>query len=202
LQINPLYYRISNLAKGFIINMNMKYTFALILKAFFIIFLFSGCVNNLSKEGLVLKVSEYELSQSFKESFPFEKNLVFGSLILNKPTIKMHKVKNRVKVGINLGLKTLFTNPIKGSFIISGEPEFRKDVSSIYLKNIKIENFHFGKLKMSEQFSNTFIVTMEPLVNKIFKKYPVYKVPEDSILGSFIKDIKIGNSKLLVTYGI
>jgi hypothetical protein len=43
---------------------------------------------------------------------------------------------------------------------------------------------------------------MEPLINKIFKEYPLYKVPEDSILGSFIKDIKIGDSKLLVTYGI
>lgn len=182
--------------------MNKNYATALILKAFLIVLLFSGCVHNVSKEGLVLQVTEYELSQSFRKSFPFEKDLVFGSLILNKPTITMHKTKNRVKVGITLGLKTLFTNPIKGAFVISGEPEFRKDVSSIYLKNVKLENFHFGKLKMSDQFTNTFLVTMTPLINKIFNQYPIYTVPEDSILGSFIKDIKIGNSKLLVTYGI
>jgi hypothetical protein len=182
--------------------MNIKYTATLILNTFLLVLLLSGCVGNLSKDGLVLRVSEYELSQSFEESFPFEKDLVFGSLILHKPTIKMHKTKNSVKVNIVLGLKTLFTNPIKGSFIINGEPEFRKDIASIYLKNVKIENFHFGKLKMSEQFSKTLIITMEPLINKIFKEYPLYKVPEDSILGSFIKDIKIGDSKLLVTYGI
>ncbi len=182
--------------------MNNKSTFTLILNTILLVFLFSGCVGNLSKDGLVLRVSEYELSQSFEKSFPFEKSLVFGSLILHKPTIKMHKIKNSVKVSISLGLKTLFTNPIKGSFTINGEPEFRKDHASIYLKNVKIENFHFGKLEMSEQFSKTLITTMEPLVNKIFKQYPIYNVPKDSILGSFIKDIKIGNSKLLVTYGI
>jgi hypothetical protein len=49
----------------------------------------------------------------------------------------MGKEKNRINAGINLGLKTVFSNAINGYFSISGEPLFNKKDSSIYLKKCK-----------------------------------------------------------------
>lgn len=55
---------------------------------------------------------------------------------------------------------------------------------------------------MSEDFTQNFRVSIEPIINEIFKKYPIYKIPDDAILGSFIKEMKINDSNLLVTYGL
>lgn len=174
----------------------------IIILTFFILLLFTGCVSNTNKQGIVIKVNEHQLSKSFKESFPYEKDFMFGAIKLDNPIIKMHKTENRIKAGVSLGLKTVFTNSIKGSFLISGEPKFNKDQSTIFLTNVRLEDFNFGKLKMSDDFTENFKVSIEPIINEIFKKYPIYTIPDDAILGSFIKDVRVGESNLLVTYGL
>jgi len=176
------------------------------LKRFAIVVVFSifftGCVQEVNKEGVTLGISGNQLTDSFKDSFPFEKNFVFGDLALKKPSIQMPKESNRINASIELGLKTLFTNAIRGNFTISGEPKFNQKDSSIYLQNLQLESFDFGRLKISDEFANTFRGAVRPMVNEIFKNYPIYKIPKDSFQGKFVKNIKVENSKLLVTYGL
>ncbi len=174
----------------------------LLLSLLFLIFFTTGCIHQINKQGLILSLSESQLSNSFNESFPFKKDFVFGDLSLTNPNIKMYNSKNRLQASIDLGLKTVFTGAIRGSFSISGEPLFNKKTSSIHLQNVHLENFNFGRLKISDDFSNTFKNALQVMINEIFKKYPIYKIPKESIQGRFVKDIKIADSKLLVTYGI
>lgn len=174
----------------------------IIFLIFFTLILLTGCVSNANKQGVVVKINEHQLSKSFKKSFPYEKDFMFGAIKLDNPIIKMHKTENRIKAGVSLGLKTVFTNSIKGSFLISGEPKFNKHQSTIFLTNVKLEDFNFGKLEMSDDFIKNFKTSIEPIINEIFKKYPIYKIPDDAILGSFIKDVRINESNLLVTYGL
>lgn len=164
--------------------------------------LLSGCIHQLGKDGLTLSISEKQLSDSFDESLPYKKDFVFGNISIDNPKIKLLKKSNRVQAGIDFGLKTVFTSALQGKFKISGEAVYNKEKAAIFLHNIKLENFAFNQLKISDDFSKTFYLALEPMINEVLKLYPIYKVPKDSIHGSFVKDIKVENSKLLVTYGI
>ena len=176
--------------------------FKSILFLFIFSFLFTGCIHQLDKQGLTLSLSETQLSQSFENSFPLKKDFVFGSISIDSPKIAIPKDSKRIKAGIDLDFKTMFTQKIAGKFSISGEPLFDKQSKAIFLQNVKIENLKFANLKLGDAFSKTFLSSLNPMVNQIFKKYPIYKIPNESFQGSFVKDIKIEDSKLLITYGI
>ena len=166
-----------------------------------LLFLFTGCVHQIDKKGLTLSLSESELTSSFEDSFPINKDFIFGSIKIDNPKIDIPKASKKIKAGINLEFATMFTETQYGSFLISGEPYFNKEEASIYLQNVHIENFRFAELKLGDTFSKTFLKSLEPMVNQLFKKYPIYKIPEDSFHGAFVKDIQIKEEKLLVTYG-
>ena len=167
-----------------------------------IVLFLSACNQSLNKEGITLNITEEKLNESFKESFPFKKDFNFGNLSLKNPKIKMHKELNRIQADLDFGLKTIFTGTIKGAFSISGEPLFKQENSSIYLKNVILEDFNFGRLKISDEFSTTFKTALQDMINEVLKTYPIYRISKDSIQGSFVKSIKINDSKLLITYGI
>lgn len=168
----------------------------------FVSFYLTACSPQVKKEGIVLGIHENKISEMSTKSFPFEKEFSLGKLNLKKPTIKMDKQKNKIQTSVELGLKTIFTGEIKGSFTILAEPIYNKNDSSIYLQNIVLKDFNFGRLKISDEFSSTFKKELSPFINYIFKNYPIYTIPNDSIKGKFVKDIKVGENKLLVTYGI
>lgn len=171
---------------------------------FFIIssFLFTGCLPQVNKDGLTVSLNSKQLSASFDDSFPQKKDFVFGTILIEEPIITIPKNSQRIMASINLDFKTMFTQKIVGDFIISGEPLFDKKSSSIFLKNVKIENLKFTKLKLGDAFSKTFLTSLSPMVNSVFEQYPIYKIPENSFQGRFVKNINIEDSRLLITYGI
>lgn len=173
-----------------------------IILSIFIILTFTSCVHNINSKGLTLSVTDSELTQSFNDSFPIKKDFIFGSIQVENPKIDIFKDSQRVTSSINLNFSTLFTNTQKGNFTISGEPYFNKEESSIHLQDVRIERFEFAKLRLGKKFDETFLKTLSPMVDRLFQKIPIYKIPKDSFNGNFIKDIKIGDSKLLITYGI
>lgn len=177
---------------------NIKYIFSSI----FLIFLFTGCIHQIDKQGLTLSITGNELSQSFDDSFPINKDFIFGNIKIDNPRIKIPKNSKRINAGINLDFTTMFTKTQYGNFSISGEPYFNKKEASIYLQNVTIDKFKFAELKFGDTFTKTFLKSLEPMINQLFKKYPIYKIPKDSFQGSFVKDIQVKDSKLQVTYGL
>ena len=165
-------------------------------------FIFTGCLHQLNKEGLTVSLNSEQLSESFDDSFPQKKDFVFGSIVIEEPIITIPENSKRITASINLDFQTMFTQEIVGDFTISGEPLFNKESASIFLQNVKVENLRFTKLKLGDDFSKTFLSSLSPMMNEIFKQYPIYTIPEDSFQGRFIKDVKIEDSKLLITYGI
>lgn len=176
--------------------------FYIVVTTLFLSIFFTGCIHNLDRDGLTLSITEKELSKSFDESLPYKKNFVFGDISIDNPRVKLYEDSNRLQAGMNFGLKTLFTSALQGKFLISGEPIYNKEKGAIFLQNVKVENFAFNQLKISDQFSETFYSALEPMINEALKLYPIYTVPKDSIQGSFVKKIKVEKKKLLVTYGI
>ncbi len=172
--------------------------FLTLLFSFFI----SGCIHQLDKKGLTLSISQSQLNDSFENSFPIKKDFIFGSITVNQPKIDILENSNRINVHINLDFLALSTEAQYGNFSISGEPHFNKEKSSIYLKNITIDRCKFKKLRLEKELNKIFLSFLDPMVNKLFENFPIYKIPKNSIQGSFVQDIKIEDSKLLITYGI
>jgi hypothetical protein len=164
--------------------------------------LFTGCIHQIDKQGLTLSITPSQLSKSFNDSFPIKKDLVFGTISINSPKIDIKENSNRLDAGINLNLSTLFTKTQNGKILISGEPYFNKEETSIYLQNVKIEEFSFAEMKLGNTFSKTFLTSLQPMINEMFKKFPIYRIPEESFQGSFVKNISIEDKKLLITYGL
>lgn len=177
----------------------------LLKKLFFssiFIILFTGCIHSVNKQGLVMSISETTLSTSFKKKFPIKKDFFIGNLSINNPKVELPKNSQKIKIGIDLSLSTLFTPAQEGSFFISGVPMFKKENRSIYLKDIKIEEIKYAQIKLNNSATKNFLTIFEPMINEVFKNYPVYTISKDSFQGTFVKNLKIEDSQLLVTYGL
>jgi hypothetical protein len=57
-------------------------------------------------------------------------------------------------------------------------------------------------MEIDKNFVNTIITNTKPVIDNIFNNIPIYKVDKSSFKGSFINDIKIEDSELLVTFGL
>lgn len=166
-----------------------------------LVILFTGCIKKLDTDGLTLKIDESELNSASKD-FPIEKSFLIAKVVLDKPNIYIKKNTNKIEASLDLSLSAIFIPKTKGTLTISGNPYFNKKDSSIYLKDVSIENLNFENSKMSRNFSISVLSSMEPIVDELFKKFPVYKIDKNSFKGSFVKDMKIENSEILVTFGL
>ena len=153
-----------------------------------LILLFSGCIKKLDSDGLTLKIEESELNKSSKD-FPMKKDFIFANIQIEKPHIFINN-KDRINANINLNLSTIFIPSTNGVFTLSGNPYFDKEKSAIFLKDIH------------RNFTNMLVSNMKPVLDNIFTNIPIYEIDKSSFKGSFVKDIKIENSELLVTFGL
>lgn len=166
----------------------------------FLIFL-AGCIKKLDGDGLTFKIDESELNKSSKE-FPIKKDFIFANVELGKPNIFIKKGTNRLNATIDMNLSAIFIPQANSSIAVSGIPFFNKTNSSIYLKDIQIEKFDLSNLDINREFTNLIITNMKPVIDNIFTNIPIYEIDKSSFKGSFVKDIKIEDSELLVTFGL
>ena len=168
------------------------------LVIFILVFTFSGCIKKFDGDGLTLKIEESELNSSFRD-FPMERNFVFANVNINQPNLKI--TNDRLNALVDVDFSAIFIPKDKGIFELSGVPYFDKEKSAIFLRDVKIENIKFANIALDKNFTNLFVSNMNPVFNNIFTTMPIYKIDKTSFKGSFVKDVKIENSELLVTFG-
>jgi hypothetical protein len=171
-----------------------------LLLALLLVFL-TGCIKKLDTDGLTLKIDESELNKSSKE-FPIKKNFVFANIQLEKPSIFIKEGTNRINAKIDISLSTVFMPSSSGTFALSGKPYFDKEKKAIFLEDVNIEELEFSNLDLSKNFTNMIMSNMKPVIDNIFTNIPIYEIDKSSFKGSFVKDVKIENSELLVTFGL
>ena len=169
------------------------------LVIFILVFTFSGCIKKFDGDGLTLKIEESELNSSFRD-FPMERNFVFANVNINQPNLKI--TNDRLNALVDVNFSAIFIPKDKGIFELSGVPYFDKEKSAIFLRDVKIENIKFANIALDKNFTNLFVSNMNPVFNNIFTTMPIYKIDETSFKGSFVKDVKIVDSELLVTFGL
>lgn len=177
------------------------YKKAHILFVLFALVLFTGCVRNIDSDGLTLKLDESKLNSSTSEKFPIEKSFVIANVEIDKPNIFI-KDEDRISASLDMVLNMVFLPSSKGSIEISGKPYFNKEKSAIFLKHVEVDELNFTNKEVSNIINKSLFSSLKPLVDEIFKTMPIYTIPKNSFRGSFVKDIKVQNKELLVTFGL
>lgn len=163
--------------------------------------LFTGCVKSLNTDGLTLKLDERELTSSVSEKFPIEKSFVVANIEVDKPNIYI-KEDDKISASLDMILNAILMPTTKGSIKVSGKPYFDKEESAIFLKHVEVEELDFSNKDITQVVNKTLLSSIKPLVDEIFKTIPIYKIPKNSFRGSFVRDIKVENKELLVTFGL
>ena len=171
-----------------------------LLTILFAFVFFSGCIKKLDSDGLTLKIQENELN-NFSQEFPINQDFVFANIQLQKPHIYVKKNTNRLAATINMNFATIFIPSSNGTFALTGTPYFDKENSAIFLKDIQIEELKLTNVAIDKNFVNALIINTKPIIDNVFNTIPIYKIDKSSFKGSFINDIKIEDSELLVTFG-
>lgn len=162
--------------------------------------LFSGCINNIGKDGLTLNISPNELNMQ-TNVFPIEKDFTLANITINKPSLGINQT-NQITAIVDLDLKAIFMPDTTATLDIAGQPYFNKEKKALFLKNISINDITFQSNQISQTFSSELITTLNPLIDELFLNVPIYKIKDDSFKANLVKDVKVENSELLVTFGL
>jgi hypothetical protein len=165
-----------------------------------LILLFTGCIKKFDTDGLTLKIDESELNKPSKH-FPINQNFVFANIDIKQPNIFISET-NRLNANMNINLSAIFIPSANGVFTLSGNPYFDKEKAAIFLKDVQIEELKFSNINIDKNLSNLLVSNMKPVIDTIFSNVPIYKIDKSSFKGSFVKDVMIEDSELLVTFGL
>ena len=162
---------------------------------------FTACIKKLDSNGLTLKIEESQLNKSSKK-FPIKKDFIFAKIQIEKPHISIKKSTNRLSATVDINLNAIFMPSSKGKFTLSGKPYFNKEKAAIFLQDVKIEELKFTNVKIDKKFTQMIASNMKPVIDNIFTNIPIYELDKKSFKGTFVKNVKIENSELLITFGL
>ncbi len=179
--------------------MYIQKKFQILLVLVFLV-LSTGCIKKFDTDGLTLRIEENQLN-NFSQEFPIRQNFVFANIELLKPHLFIKEGTNRLSATINLNISAIFIPNSNGTFLLSGVPYFDKEKSAIFLKDIELDELKMTNVNIDKNLLNTIVANTKPIIDNIFNTIPIYKIEKSSFKGSFVKDVKIEDSELLVTFG-
>jgi len=168
-------------------------------------FVFTGCIQNIqnvSANGITLRVSANQISSTLQDSFPVIQNFQYGSVELSDPQAILKEGSDRMVTGTTIAYSNDLIPEQKGALYISGSPSFNAQTGEIYLKAPKIEKMEFNGYNLFDYVQKPLIDALQPVINNLFAQNPVYRVDKSSIQNSFIKNIAVSDGALLITFGL
>ncbi len=175
-----------------------KIYFLLILPLVFAI----SCVRQESLTSYSVEITPNMIDNYLKKEFPIEKKLKIGKLILKDPEAQIEQKEDKVKLGTTIVLKLPFVSKQTGKVYISGKVAFNQKTKELYLVNPSIEKLVLNNSNILKYLPSEGKQMISDVVKEVLSQVPIYKVDDKSITGKLVKDIKIQNGKLLITFGL
>ncbi|RUM67721.1 MAG: hypothetical protein DSZ05_02155 [Sulfurospirillum sp.] len=164
--------------------------------------LFTGCIKDINPSGMTIVIPASRLTQSLQRQFPVTQNTDYGKVTLKNPKALLQKGSDRITAGATV----LFSNSLipqqQGSVYVSGKPYFDAKTGSIYLNDPNIEKLDINGYKLGNFLNGSVANQLKPLINEVFRQIPIYKMDRNSIQGSFVKNVRVEDGNLLVTFGL
>lgn len=163
---------------------------------------FTGCIQNISSNGLTVRVPASTVTSSLEKQFPIRQSLQYGNVELSNPKALLTRGSNRVVTGTTIGFSNALIPKQSGALYVSGVPFYDAQTGSIYLREPMIDKLEFNGYKLSDYLQGPLKSAIVPIINEVFRTTPIYKVNRSSLQGSFVKNVVVDNGELLVTFGL
>ncbi len=173
-----------------------------ILFFYLILLVFLSSCAQKSLTSYTVEIPDSAINNYLKKEFPVTQKLKIGKLIIKDPKANIDDKSNKLKLGSTLVLKIPFVPEQTGKIYVAGNIAFDQQKKELYLINPTIENLSFNNQNISKYLPSNTKSMLAQVVEEVFKQTPIYKINDRSISGKFIKDIKIQNGKLLLTFGL
>lgn len=173
-----------------------------IMIALFISLSFTGCIQDISQNGLTVRIPASTVTSALEKQFPIKQNFAYGDVELSNPKALLKRGSNRVMTGTSIAFANALIPKQKGSLYVSGVPFFDAQSGAVYLREPMIDKLDFNGYNLSSMISGPLKSAITPIINEIFRTTPIYHVNQNSIQGSFVKNVVVDNGELLVTFGL
>ena len=164
-------------------------------------FLFTGCIQNISSQGLTVRIPASDITTALENQFPVKQSFQYGDVELTNPKAMLTRGSDRITTGTSIGFSNALIPKQTGSLYLSGVPFYDAQSGSIYLREPMIDKLEFNGYKLSDYLQGPLKSAIMPLINQIFQSTPIYKIDRSSMQGSFVKNVVVDNGELLVTFG-
>ncbi len=178
--------------------MKKFYTIIILL----LVLLLTGCVKNINSNGMTIAIPASQITQSLQEQFPITQNTQYGKITLKNPKALLQKGSDRITTGTTILYANALIPTQQGSIYVSGKPYFDVSSGDVYLREPNIERLNINGYQLGNYINGSIKNAVLPIINKVFRRTPIYKVNTSSIQGSFVKNVRVENGTLLVTFGL
>ncbi|HIP46874.1 MAG TPA: DUF1439 domain-containing protein [Campylobacterales bacterium] len=173
-----------------------------IMIAFISTLLLTGCVQNISPNGLTVRIPASTVTSALEQQFPIKQSFAYGDVELSNPKALLTRGSNRVMTGTSIGFSNALFPMQRGSLYVSGIPYFDAQNGAVYLREPMIDKLEFNGYKLSSFLQGPLQNALIPIINEVFRNTPIYRVNRSSLQGSFVKNVVVDNGELLVTFGL
>ncbi len=166
--------------------------------------LLNGCIAGLGvdKQGYTIAISPSMITSSIEKEFPKKREFNYGTIELSDPDLGFVKGSDK----LNLGLSFSLLNPIlptqKGSIKLLSGIRFDAQSGEFFLKDLSVEKIEFNSSNLKTFLPSDLNAILGVIVSETLKQIPIYKIDKNSFTGMLVKDVKIKDGDLLVTFGI
>lgn len=164
--------------------------------------LLTGCIQNISENGLTIRVPASSVTSALEQQFPIRQSFQYGDVELANPKALLTRGSNRVVTGTSIGFSNALIPKQSGALYVSGVPFFDAQSGAVYLREPMIDKLEFNGYKLSDYLQGPLKQALIPIINEVFRQTPIYKVNRSSLQGSFVKNVVVDNGELLVTFGL
>ncbi len=164
--------------------------------------IFSGCIQNITPQGLTVSVPASQITKSLEEQFPITKDFDYGKITLEDPKASLRAGSNRVIAGTSISVSSALTPKQSGSLFVSGTPYFDAKSGAVYLREPNIEKLEFNGYEIASFMQGPLKSALIPIINEVFKSRPIYTLNKSSFQKSFVNNIRVEDGELLITFGL
>ncbi len=162
----------------------------------------SGCIHSINKQGLTIRVPASQITQSLEQQFPVSQNFQYGKVTLQNPKALLHAGSDRVQAGTTLSFSNSLIPTQSGSLMVSGKPIFDAKTGAVYLTQPNIDKLEFNGYKLASFMKGPLKDAVLPLINEVFRTRPIYRLNQNSLQSAFVKNIRVSNGELLISFGL
>ncbi len=161
----------------------------------------TGCIKDISPQGMTVVVPASKITQSLQQQFPITENTPYGKVTLTNPRALLQKGSDRITAGATVLFSNSLIQQQRGSVYISGKPVFDARTGSVFLTQPQIEKLDINN-NLTQFLQGPASEIVRPFIDEVFRKVPVYTIDKKSIQGSFVKNVRVENGNLLLTFGL